>query len=107
MKRDHIEEQQYLQARKKVEKVSKFFKHLSVYIAVNLFLSAIFIIGDIEDGDTFNEAFFNIYNYKIWFYWGIGLLFQAISTFGLPVIFNRNWEERKLKKYLEEENKRK
>ena len=104
MRTDH-QEQKYIRVRKKIEKISKFYKHLSVYLAVNTFLSAIFIIGDIEAGDTFNEACFNLGNYKIWVWWGIGIFFQAIGTFGLPMIFSKDWEDRKLKEYLKEEEK--
>ncbi len=43
MRTDH-QEQKYIRVRKKIEKISKFYKHLSVYLAVNTFLSAIFII---------------------------------------------------------------
>lgn len=104
IERNYNQEQKYVQAKKRVEKISKFYKHLSVYIAVNVFLSTIFIIGDIEDGDTFNEAFFNLGNYKIAMYWGLGILVQAIGTFGLPMFFNKDWEQRKLQEYLREED---
>lgn len=107
MKIDFNNEKRYLQAKNRVEKISKFYKHLSVYLAVNILLSTLFIIGDINDGDTFNEAFFNAGNYKIWFWWGIGIVIQAINTFGLLFILNKDWEERKLQQYIkEEENKR-
>lgn len=104
--RRFTEEQKYILAKKRIEKISKFYKHLSIYLAVNVFLSAIFIINDIEDGDTFNEAFFNLGNYKIAMYWGIAIVIQALSTFGLPMFFSDDWEQRKLQEYLrEEENK--
>lgn len=107
MRQDYNREQQYVLARKKVEKIGKFYKHLSVYIVINVFLSALFIFNDIRDGDTFKEAFFNLGNFKIWFWWGIGIVVQALSTFGLPFILGKNWEERKLQEYLrDEENRR-
>lgn len=106
MRREYNKEHQYIIARKKVEKIGKFYKHLSVYLIVNTLLSTLFIYGDIQDGETFNEAFFNIGNFKIWIFWGLGLLFQALSTFGLPFLLGKDWEQRKLEQYLkEEENK--
>ena len=71
---------------------------------MNIFLSSLFIYNDISDGDTFNEAFFNLGNYKIWFWWGIGILFQALSTFGVPFLLGKDWEERKIKEYMNEKN---
>ena len=102
MDNQFTKEQKYLLARKRVEKISKFYKHLATYIIVNIFLSAIFIVGDINDGDTFNVAFLDYHNYKIWLYWGIGIVFQALNTFGLNLFFNKDWQEGKVREYMEE-----
>jgi hypothetical protein len=101
------QEQQYVLVRKRVEKISKFYKHLASYIIINIFLTAIFIAVDVNNGDTFSEALFNYHNYKIWMYWGIGIAFQALNTFGLNLFFNKSWEKRKIKRYMEEQNDRK
>ena len=82
MEREFTQEQKYVLAKKKVEKISKFYKHLAIYVILNIFLSAIFIAGDMNDGDTFMEAVSNYHNYKIWLFWGIGIAFQALNTFG-------------------------
>jgi hypothetical protein len=100
------QEQQYVLVRKRVEKISKFYKHLASYVIINIFLTAIFIAGDVNDSDTFSEALFNYHNYKIWMYWGIVIAFQALNTFGLNLFFNKSWEERKIKRYMEEQNYR-
>ena len=102
MEKGFTQEQKYILARKRVEKVSKFYKHLVAYVIVNIFLSAIFIIGDINDGYTFNEAVSDYHNYKIWLFWGIGIFFQALNTFGIRVFFRKGWEERKIKEYMKE-----
>ena len=106
MEKQFTEEQKYVLARKRVEKIGKFYKHLAIYIVVNMFLSAIFIVGDINDGDSFTEAFANYHNYKIWLYWGIGIVFQALNTFGLNLFFNKDWEERKVREYMNDEKYR-
>lgn len=106
MEKQFTQEQKYVLARKRVERISKFYKHLASYLIVNIFLSAIFIVGDMNDGDTFNEAFFNSGNFKIWFYWGIGLVINAINVFGLNFFFGKDWEERKVRKYMDEQNNR-
>jgi len=106
MEREFTKEQKYVLARKKVEKISKFYKHLAGYIVVNIFLTAIFISGDMNDGDTFTEALTDYHNYKIWLYWGIGIVFQALNTFGLTLFMNKDWEEKKIQKYMDDQNKR-
>ncbi|AUC84547.1 hypothetical protein CW731_04185 [Polaribacter sp. ALD11] len=104
METNRTQEQQFILAKKRVEKISKFYKHLATYVIINIFLSAIFIAGDINDGDTFYEAFSDYHNYKIWLFWGIGIVFQALNTFGLSLFMNKDWEERKIQKYMDEQN---
>ncbi|MGY8909689.1 MAG: 2TM domain-containing protein [Flavobacteriales bacterium] len=106
MEKQFTQEQKYILARKRVEKITKFYKHLAVYIIVNTFLTAVFIVGDMNDGDTFNEAFLNIWNYQIWFFWGIGIVFKALNVFGLGMFFSNNWEERKIKEYMNQQDNR-
>lgn len=106
MERQLTQEQKYILAKKRVEKISKFYKHLATYIVVNIFLTSIFIVGDMNDGDTFNEAFWDYHNYKIWLFWGIGIFFQALNTFGIRLIFNKDWEERKIKEYMKQQDNR-
>lgn len=102
METDFTKEQRYILAKKRVEKVSKFYKHLAVYVVVNIFLTAVFIIGDLNDGDTFKQAVFNYHNYKIWLFWGLGILYQALNVLGVNMIFNKSWEERKIKEFMNE-----
>ena len=106
MEKQITQEQQYILARKRVEKISKFYKHLATYVIVNIFLTAIFITGDMNDGETFKEAVLDYNNYKIWMFWGIGIAFQAINTFGVRLFISKDWEERKIQKYMDEQNNR-
>jgi hypothetical protein len=48
------------------------------------------------------------YPWFLWaaFGWGIGLVFHAIKVFGLSPFFGKNWEERKIKEYMEEDEPR-
>lgn len=106
MENNRFQDQRYIRAKQKVEKISKFYRHLSIYIIVNIILSTIFIYNDIEAGDSFEQAFFNTGNFKVWFFWGIAVIFQAIGTFGFPFMLSKDWEERKINEYLNEQNKR-
>jgi hypothetical protein len=106
MEREFTQEQKYILAKNRVEKIAKFYKHMATYVVVNVFLSTIFIVGDVNDGDTFNEALFNYNNYEIWFYWGIGIVFQALNTFGLSLFLDKDWEQKKIEKYMNEQHKR-
>jgi hypothetical protein len=37
--------------------------------------------------------------------WGIGLFFHAMKVFNWFPFFNKEWEEKKIKQYMEQEKK--
>ena len=96
-KQQFRKEEAYLRAQKKVKDMEGFYWHAAVYIIVNLFL--IFIIG-------FNSgSFWHFGTFATPIFWGIGLLFHFLSVFGKDFIFGKNWEERKIKEYMDKEKK--
>lgn len=58
-----------------------------------------------NDGANFLESISEFETFKVWLYWGIGLVVHAFSVFGLPFIFGKNWEENKIQQFMEEESK--
>ena len=95
----------YKQAKKRVGELKGFYWHLAVYILVNLFMTANKVIRNYYNGETWNEAFWDFNTFSVWIFWGIGLAFHAFNVFGFPLLFGRNWEEQKIKKIIEEEEK--
>ncbi|MGN4613412.1 2TM domain-containing protein [Bacillus cereus group sp. MYBK71-2] len=82
----------YLRAKKRVENLKAFYIHLTVYILVNLLLFFINISSDSS---------------KLWFLyplggWGIGIVIHGLTTFPFG-IFGKEWEERKIKEYMEKD----
>ena len=101
------QEQQYVLVRKRVEKIKGFYIHLSVYIIVNILLSGVIVYGLMSSGDTFSETFSNFGVYSTWVFWGIGLFFNWLGVFGFRFLgFGSDWEERKIKQLMEEEENR-
>lgn len=96
-------EQAYLKAKTKVDRIRGFYIHLIVYVVVNIGLSVFKIIRNIGNGETFTEAILDGMPYLIWMLWGIGLALHAFSVFGLPLILGENWEEDRIKKYMNED----
>jgi 2TM domain len=95
----------YSRARYKVDRIKGFYKHLAAYIIINSLIYGFKIIKNINFGDSFSEVWFDINFYGIWLFWGIGLAFHAFSVFGVIPFFGKNWEENKIKKYMEEEER--
>ncbi len=89
-------EDAYLRAKEKVKKIMGFYWHLASYIMVNLFIIIMIVTngGNLFSFGTFATALF----------WGIGLLFHFLSVYGPDFLFGKNWEQRKIKEYMEKEN---
>lgn len=83
----------YEKARKQVENIKGFYGNLISYILVNLFLAFINLKFSPE---------------HIWFYWpmlgwGVGVLFHGIKVFNWFPFLNKEWEEKKIRQFMEEE----
>jgi len=98
-------DRKYLKARQRVEKLKAFYTHLTVYIVVNTAISTFKIIRNLNRGESFEEAFFDLNTSGVWMLWGIGLAIHAFAVFGLPLILGHDWEEEKIKQFMEEEKK--
>lgn len=95
--------QRYIRAQKRVEQIKQFYKHLLVYIAVNLFVIGRRIYKDIVYRDeSIMEAFTDVDNYNIFFWWGIVVLLHGVNVFGKQKVFSKDWEDRKIKEYMNE-----
>ncbi|MGB5316178.1 MAG: 2TM domain-containing protein [Robiginitalea sp.] len=89
-------ESKYLRAKERVEELKKFYGNLTAYIFVITLLAVInYLTNDWR------------YMWFLWaaFGWGIGLFFHAFRTFGWNPFFSRDWEDRKIREYMEEEEK--
>ena len=97
------ENRKYIRAKKRVEELKKYYKHLAAYIIVNTVFSIIHIVDDIDDGDTFKEALLDFDNFDLWLWWGIGIAFHTYKVFGASLLFmNKDWEDRKIQDYMNE-----
>lgn len=105
MEQQFLREQSYNRAKKRVKDIKGFYVHLVVFITVNIFISGIIIIGLMKSGAIFTEAISNFGVYSTPIFWGIGLFFHWFGVFGTKFLgFGKDWEERKIKEYLEKEN---
>lgn len=102
-------DESYNAAYKKVKRIKGFYSHLKVYIIVNAFI----IISSLNKGYIGNH--FEVRGFNDWeiystaFYWGIALLIHAFTVFGPDVFFSKDWEQKKIQKYMgkEAQNKNK
>ncbi|NND63974.1 MAG: 2TM domain-containing protein [Flavobacteriaceae bacterium] len=94
---DENKENKYLRAKERVAEIKKFYTSLLFYVVFIAFLGAL-------------NYYTNEWRYMwfLWaaFGWGIGLIFQAAKAFKIMPFMNKNWEERKIKEFMDEDEGR-
>jgi hypothetical protein len=86
----------YLKASKHVKEIKGFYIHLLCYVLIISLLVYLNLKYSPE---------------HLWFIypmagWGLGLIGHAIGVFGTNTLFSKNWEERKIKEFIEEEQRK-
>jgi hypothetical protein len=97
MENQYSEEERYFKARKRVEEIKGFYGNLISYIVVNCFLIALNLTTSPN---------------HLWFYWpllwwGFGVVFHGLRVFNYMPFFSKDWEERKVKEFMEKEEQSK
>ncbi len=84
----------YMRAKERVALIKKFYTSVLSYIVVISFLAYLNY-----EGNKWGYAWF------LWpaLGWGIGLLFQGAKAFGWNPFFGKQWEERKMKEFMEDD----
>lgn len=91
------QESKYLHAKERIAEIRKFYNGLMSYIVVISLLAGLnYYI------DEWNHPWF------LWaaFGWGIGLAFQAARAFVINPFFGRDWEERKINEFMQEDERK-
>ncbi|MFD2567995.1 2TM domain-containing protein [Pseudotenacibaculum haliotis] len=96
MERDYKREQKLIRAQKRVKDIKGFYTHLFITILIIPFL--VFI----------NLKFVPQFH---WFWYAaigmsLGVFFHWLGVFGFKNVLGKDWEEKKIKEIMDEENKR-
>jgi hypothetical protein len=91
---DLNKETKYLRAKERVATLKKFYGNLLSYVLVISLLAGI---------NYWTNGWY--YMWFLWaaFGWGIGIFFHAIKIFNLNPFFGKDWEERKIKEIMRED----
>ncbi len=89
--------ERYQKAKKQVKEIKGFYGHLTSYILVLTLLIYI------------NLKYSPEYLWFLWtmFGWGLGLFFHAVRVFNWFPFLGKDWEERKIKQFMDEEKNKK
>jgi hypothetical protein len=99
----NLEGRKLKRAVQRVEEIKKFYKHVVAYVLINLFFGFIWnfsfkLVGDFIVSNQFNGG--DQKHLPIWFLWGIFLTLHGLKTFVFPNLFGKDWEEKKVKEYM-------
>ena len=90
------EEHLYHKAKKKANKIRGFYYNLACYcvvIPVLIFINLTYV-------PEFHWFWFSMLG------WGTGVLMHGLDVYGLNPLMGKNWEERKLQQFIEEEKQK-
>jgi len=96
---DFKEEIKYNEALKRVEKIKGFYTHLIIFVLMNVFF-IIIKAQKIDEGESISEVFY------VTISWGIGVVLHGLKAFDRLPFLGKNWEEQKIKEYLEVEKRK-
>ena len=91
---DDLENSNYVKAVERVEKLKEFYQNLASYCLVIPFL--IFI--NLKFSPGFHWFWFPIFG------WGMGLTFHFLEVNNYNIFLGKNWEDRKIKEMMDNEN---
>lgn len=92
---ENINKEKYDRAKKRVDELKGFYIHLAIYVVVNAFILVNLYVR--------NENFWRWEHFITLIAWGIGVFFHASKTFGFNPLLNKDWEERQIQKYMDED----
>ncbi|MEL6813003.1 MAG: 2TM domain-containing protein [Bacteroidota bacterium] len=99
---EEIENNKYKRAKKKMEEIKGFYSHLVVYIIVNVLL--LLVQMGVFSGNWGTIGLPSFAYFTTPFFWGIGLTFHGLYVFQHKFRFFKDWEERKIKEYMDKDD---
>jgi Na+/melibiose symporter-like transporter len=86
------QDQRYKEARNRVNELRLFYRNLMTYLIINVVLVIINLVTNPD----------HLWFYWVTIFWGIGMLFHAMSVFlGKGQLLGREWEEKQIKKIMD------
>ncbi len=87
---EDFENNSYIKAVEKVEKIKEFYQNLITYI---IFVP-VFIFINLRFSPQFHWFYFPIFG------WGIGVLFHGLEVYNYSIFLGKDWEDRKIKELM-------
>jgi len=100
-----IDQEKYERIKKQVENEKIWYSHLFIYITINILLQ-LFYAGIFDDGEFTHYIPWWV-RFTTPFFWGLNVFVHWLYAFKKVRFTNfyKRWEERKIREYMEEEEK--
>jgi len=85
--------ERYQKVKKQVQELKGFYRHLLIYVII----MAVIIFINLKYTPEVLWFFWTLFG------WGIGLFFHAMKVFNFFPFFDKEWEDKKIKEFMEEE----
>jgi len=96
----------YERAAKRVKELKGFYGHLRAFVIVNAFLYLMrseWFHSMMPDSFPLEPYYFEWVHANV-FLWGVGLMIHGLFVYRNKFPFFKKWEERQIRKYMEEED---
>ncbi len=94
---------EYSMAFRRMKRIKGFYTHLVIYLLFN----TIIIVVNRNEVTQSGANFWSWQTFSTTFFWGIGLLAHGFSVYGRDLFFSKNWEERKIQEFMNNDKKEK
>ncbi|WP_348798889.1 2TM domain-containing protein [Flavobacterium adhaerens] len=97
MENFETEEERYARAKARVAEIKRFYHKVKSFLVISVILITVNLVTSPN---------------RLWFYWpvfwlGAILAYKGLKTFGYFPFLNKEWEQKKLNEFLEEEKNKK
>ncbi|NER14133.1 hypothetical protein GWK08_11825 [Leptobacterium flavescens] len=96
--KEEYNDDSYKRAKKRVESIKGFYWHFAIYLLVNTF---ILIKKYFQDSTT--DEFWRWESFIVLILWGVGVVVHAFCIFGFEYIFGKEWEQKKIRQFMDED----
>ncbi len=93
---DLEKEDRYLRARERVEAIRKFYGGIATYV---------FVVAVLAGVNYYKNKFSHPWVLWVDGFWGLGIFFQGVRIYGKNALFGKDWEERKIKEFMKEDER--
>ncbi|MBT8178080.1 MAG: 2TM domain-containing protein [Eudoraea sp.] len=96
-------------AKKRVKAIKGFFSHVQIFLIVSIILAVLYVLQVepiIRIREAVNEEVMSWINLNIWInlgIWALIIVIHGLVVFKFRLSFLKDWEERQIQKYMNEE----